>query len=47
MSGESAVVDRIGANKDPFGDVDEARELTALVDELYRFTRFSTRICHR
>ena len=34
MSGESAVVARIGANEDPFDDVDEARELTALVDEL-------------
>ena len=34
ISGESAVVARIGANEDPFDDVDEARELTALVDEL-------------
>ena len=33
-SGESAVVAWIGANEDPFDDVDEARELTALVDEL-------------
>ena len=34
ISGESAVVARIGANEDPFDDVDEARKLTALVDEL-------------
>ena len=34
MSGDSAVVVRIGANEDPFHEVDEARELTALVDEL-------------
>ena len=34
ISCESAVVAQIGANEDPFNDVDEARELTALVDEL-------------
>ena len=34
ISGESAVVARIGANEDPFDGVDEAHELTALVDEL-------------
>ena len=33
-SDESAVVARIGANEDPFNDVNEACELTALVDEL-------------
>ena len=32
--GESAVVARIGENEDPFDDINEACELTALVDEL-------------
>ena len=46
ISGVSAVVARIGANEDPFDDLNEAHELTALVDEL-GFYILSTRICHR